>query len=133
MILFILQNGYHSDKYDYRNLQEWSIDLYRSHTGRRLAQYVPDGAEYRVINSTPVVGENVDSCLEPDLGYIRDWIAVLKPNVICACGQIAQKACADLGLETYVKAPHPAWRRLSKQNIAEIRDILKEGDCNNDK
>jgi hypothetical protein len=123
MVLFVLQNGYHSEKYQYRNLEEWSVDLHRSHTGRRLIQYIPQGVEYKVINSTPIVGTDVNSCLDPDLSYMQEWITRLCPDVICACGYVAQKACDELNVK-HIKAPHPAWRALSKLKISEIRNQI---------
>ena len=122
-VLYILQNGYHSEKYRYRNLQEWSVDLHRSHTGRRLMEMIPDGCYYFVINSTPEVGENVDSMLSPNLDYIISWINKIKPDVIVACGKVAQRACNKLLLD-FISAPHPAWRQLSRNKTEEIRSLI---------
>ena len=78
-VLYILQNGYRSEKYNYRNLQEWSEELMRSHSGKRLNEMIPEGCEYFVINSTPEVGENSESYLPPKPNYVMDWIDKVKP------------------------------------------------------
>jgi hypothetical protein len=122
-IMFILQNGYHSTKYKYRNLQEWSEDLQRSHTGKRLAQMIPEHCEYHVINSTPEIGNSAASCLKPQKEYVLDWIKTIKPEIICACGRTAQAVCNDLRLD-YISVPHPAWRRLSQFDTSTIKAIL---------
>lgn len=120
MILFILQNAYKSDKHQFKNEDEWSIELANSHTGRRLKEMIPNGADYKVINSSSIIGDCPDSQYEADLGYIKKFVDEIKPTIICACGKIAQKACTELGLN-FVPAPHPAWRRLSKQYSSNIR------------
>lgn len=125
MILFILQNAYQSDKHQFKNEEEWSRELANSHTGRRLKEMIPDGMEYRVINSTPMIGNNPDSCYTPDLAHIKKLVAEIKPDVICACGKNAQKGCEELGID-FIPAPHPAWRQLSKKCSSSIREQIGE-------
>ena len=131
-VLFILQNGYHSEKYQYRNLQEWSEDLGRSHSGKRLMEMIPTGCDYYVINSTPEVGLGSSSLLKPQPDYILDWIDKVKPDVICACGKVAQNVCKELGIN-YVSAPHPAWRQLSKADTSKIRNVIMSENKNSRK
>jgi hypothetical protein len=125
MILFILQNAYRSEKYKFKNNAEWFKDLARSHTGRRLMEMIPDGAEAYVINSTPLIGDDAKSCFKSDTGYMKLMIEQYNPMVICACGKIAQEGCEKLGV-THIKAPHPAWRRLSKEITSDIRRQIYE-------
>jgi len=125
MILFILQNAYHSDKYHFRNSEEWSEDLIRSHTGRRLKEMFPVGINVVVVNASPLIGESAKSCFNADLSYIQEKIDRYRPAIICACGRIAQNGCRKLNLD-FVSAPHPAWRALTKVQTKQIRNILKE-------
>jgi len=125
LILFILQNAYQSDKHQFKNDDEWSRELANSHTGRRLKEMIPDGAEYKVINSSGMIGDCPDSCYNADLIHIQKHIDKIKPIVICACGKIAQRGCKELGL-SFIAAPHPAWRQLSKQQSNYIKGQLRE-------
>ena len=120
MILYILQNAYKSEKHQFKNEDEWSKELENSHTGRRLKEMIPDRTEYKVINSSGMIGEHPDSCYVADLAYMQNLIEKIKPVIICACGKIAQKGCEELGLD-FISAPHPAWRRLSKKCSSDIR------------
>jgi hypothetical protein len=123
-ILFILQNAYRSEKYDFKNDEEWQRDLKRSHTGRRLLEMVPEQAEIIVINASPKIGDQVDACFEADINYIRNKIALHQPDCICACGKVAQAGLEKLSIP-FVPAPHPAYRALSKQTTNGIRNLLQ--------
>jgi len=123
MILFVLQNAYTSEKHQFSNYEEWGAELLNSHTGRRLKEMIPDGAEYTVINASGNIGDNPNSCYLADTDYIKSFVVKLKPDAICACGKIAQDGCRNLGYE-FVEAPHPAWRQLSKDESDRIRNIL---------
>ena len=71
MILFILQNAYQSEKYNFRNNDEWFSDLMRSHSGRRLKEMFPATCEIKVINASPQIGKSAKSFYEADLKYIQ--------------------------------------------------------------
>lgn len=123
-ILFFLQNAYYNDGFG-RDEQQWQKDLWRSLTGKRLKQMIPDGADIRLANASPVVGNVASACYPPDLQHMRKAIRKHRPDVICACGKIAQRGLDEIGVE-YVAAPHPAWRALTKEHIARIRQQLQE-------
>lgn len=125
MILFILQNAYQSDKHQFKNEEEWSRELANSHTGRRLKEMIPDGIEYKVINSSNMIGDCPDSSYDADLEYIKNFVGEIKPTIICACGKVAQTGCTKLGLN-FISAPHPAWRQLSKQCSNDIKNKIKD-------
>jgi hypothetical protein len=123
MILFILQNAYQSEKHQFKNDEEWSRELANSHTGRRLKEMIPEGKEYRVINSSPMIGDCADSCYVADTEHIEKLVNKINPTIICACGKVAQKGCMKLGL-FFISAPHPAWRQMSKQQSGSIKQTL---------
>ncbi len=126
MILFILQNAYQSEKHQFKNDEEWSRELANSHTGRRLKEMIPEGMEYKVINSSPIIGNCADSSYNADLTQIDKLGKQIVPDMICACGKTAQKGCEELGLD-FIPAPHPAWRQLSKKCSSNIRKQLIQG------
>ena len=128
MILFILQNAYKSDKHPFTNNEEWSRELLRSHTGRRLKEMIPDGVQYRVINASEEIGDNPDSIFKGNIDHVSLWIKQLKPDTVVACGRIAQQICCDMKLK-YMSVPHPAWRQLSKRETLEIKTYLSKKAC----
>jgi hypothetical protein len=125
-VLYILQNAYRSDKYNFRNREEWHEDLFCSHTGRRLSEMIPEGFDYYVVNSSPNIGSHADSKFPPSKEHIIEWYEKVKPDIVVACGKIAQQGCKDAGLE-HIKAPHPAWRALSKKITNDIKLRIKNG------
>ena len=124
IFLFILQNAYRSDKYNFRNEDEWFRDLNNSHTGRRLKEMLPDIGIIKVVNASPIIGNDATSCYMPDVNHIKTMIERYKPHVICACGAIAQQGCKQLGIE-FISLPHPAWRKLSKELTFNIKKRLE--------
>jgi hypothetical protein len=86
---------------------------------------IPAGAEFRVINASGFIGDNPDAVSKADTKHMRKLIKQIKPDIICACGKIAQEGCRELGLD-FIEAPHPAWRWLSKETTSNIRNILGE-------
>ena len=120
MILYILQNAYKSDKHQFTNKKEWGRELLRSHSGRRLQEMIPEGAEFKIINASNNVGTHSASSFKADLKHMAKLINKIKPDIICACGKIAQAGCKELGVK-FVSAPHPAWRQLSKKITSDIR------------
>jgi hypothetical protein len=123
MILFILQNAYTSVKHRFTNNIEWSRELSLSHTGRRLKEMIPNGMEFKVINASKNIGDNPNSSFKADIKHIKQSVTKIKPTIICAYGKIAQEGCIELDL-FFIKAPHPAWRQLSKKQTGEIRDRI---------
>jgi hypothetical protein len=117
-ILFILQNAYKSDKYNFRNEDEWFRDLKRSHTGRILKKVIPDNCKVMVINSSKFIGNNPNSYCIADTDYILEKLKLYKPDIICACGFVAHHGLEVLGIEHY-SMPHPAYRAFSNK-LAEI-------------
>jgi hypothetical protein len=122
-MLFVLQNAYKSEKYNFRNEEEWHRDLNRSHTGRRLQEMIPDNVDAYVINSSPIIGKNADSCFKADTDYLQEKIKQIKPDWVCACGKIAQDGLEKAGVKFFA-LPHPAWRALSKDHTEWVKTFL---------
>jgi hypothetical protein len=124
MILIILQNAWYENgktpKYE-----KWLVDLWHSHTGKRLIEMIPEGIPYFIINASPYCGVDASSYAAASPRHIKKWFKYSNPKVVLACGKIAQAGCRAASLD-FVPAPHPAYRRLSKDDTAEIRRQLKE-------
>ena len=126
MILIFLQNAYASKDIKPWKLKQrkiWEPRLWKSHTGKRLKEMLPDGAVFYVANANPIIGTRASDCFDADIIHMQLEICNVKPDVILACGKIAQEGLNRLG-QKYIAAPHPAWRLLSKAMTAEIRSKL---------
>ena len=120
MLLVVLQNTYEL----LTNTPEWETALWASHTGKRLREMLPDGMEFTVTNASKVIGSGVCSECPADTAHLTTIIEQVGPTRILACGKVAQAGLTELGVE-FVAAPHPAWRLLSKDRTAAIRDGLR--------
>jgi len=125
IILYILQNAYKSQRYQFKNDEEWHRELLASYSGKRLSEMIPENVDFRVVNASPEIGDSADSVFSPDKKHLKNMIKKHSPDIVCACGKIAQKGCYDLGIE-FVPLPHPAWRQLSKDITNRIQENLSE-------
>lgn len=128
-LLVVLQCAYATTPRHRRQLRDnrfWERALWRSHTGRRLAEMLPEAGVLEVINASPEIGARSDAAFPPDPAHIREHAERFRPDVILACGAVAQRGVRDAGLE-YVTAPHPAWRALSKERAQQVREQVARG------
>lgn len=123
-VLYVLQNAYRTEKYNFKNREEWHGDLLKSHTGKRLSEMIPENCEYFVINASKNIGTHADSKFPPDIEYITNWWNEIQPEIVVACGKVAQEGCDKANIE-HIKAPHPAWRALSKEITENIRKMVE--------
>lgn len=125
MILVLLQNAYYPGGCKRpMNRRLWLWLLWRSHTGKRLKEMLPEGLEYYVDEANPKIGEHADACFPADLTHLSRLLDTVHPTLILACGRIAQEGCRKLDVP-FMSVPHPAWRFLSKETTAEIRRKLE--------
>jgi hypothetical protein len=122
-----LQNAYYPDGIEPDRIKDrrtWLRLLWRSHTGKRLKEMLPDEIETFITEASPMIGTKPSDAFEADLGFMRSEIQEhSNAKIILACGKIAQAGLDKLGV-TYISAPHPAWRLLSKRMTAEIKEKL---------
>ena len=126
MILFILQNAYMNERYEFSTYTERLQCMHNSHTGRRIREMFPNtDEEIFVMNSSPSIGDSPDSCFKADLTHIKNQIDYKRPRVIVACGKIAQEGCEKLGVK-YIATNHPAYRALSKKETSRVAELLRK-------
>jgi hypothetical protein len=128
MILIFLQNAYIPngiDPYRITNRRVWERLLWRSVTGRRLKEMIPDGAEVYITESTTQVGTHPNDKFPPEPVFMLKEIVSHKPSVVLACGKVAQSGLDQIPYP-YIAAPHPASRTLSKADTKAIRERLAE-------
>jgi len=102
----------------------WLRALWMSHTGRVLKTMIPNYCVTRIINSSNYIGEVSKACFPPNITYIQEKIKEINPDVILACGKVAQKGLREIGVP-FIEAPHPAWRSLTKEQRQRVRDELE--------
>ncbi len=120
-LLIILQNAY--------GVEEGYVPSYEhmgfanSQTGKRLKEIIPEDTEYVIVNSSPIIGDNPDSCFAADPKYLINAINHFEPKLIVCCGKIAQKGITNLSfiLTPILFMPHPAYRALSKETTSDIK------------
>ena len=125
-LLVILQNAYGVTEKRRKQLTTerlWLHGLWNSQTGKRLKEMLPSDLNIKIINASPKIGCYADALFPPDKKYLRHNINEFQPDVILACGRIAQQGMNVLDMP-YMAAPHPAWRLLSKIKTEEIKLTL---------
>lgn len=121
-ILVVLQNAWYRDG-KHRAYEKWLSDLWNSHTGRRLMEMIPEQCAIYPVNSTGTVTDNTQEVPKGDPLYVRAAYRYFKPDIVLACGKLAQETC-DLARIEHIVAPHPAWRGLTKNDTSRIRHNL---------
>lgn len=113
-----LENGW--------NPQVWRKELWSSRTGIRLQEALPTEIfAVAVCNASPALANSPDGIFPADLAHLRRVLKRTKPDLILACGKVAQEAVAEVSPAVPVVAMfHPAYRLLSNKKTAEIRSQL---------
>lgn len=93
-LLVVLQCAYGTTSKLRRQLGKerlWLRALWTSHTGRVLKTMIPDCCIIHIINSSNHIGKVSKACFPPDINYIREEVKEINPDVILACGKVAQQ------------------------------------------
>ena len=128
ILLVVLQNAYAKTAKRERQLKKYDLylkALWASHTGRRLLEMLPDGWDVHIINASPKIGRKPSSVFRPDVMHVKRMFEQTQPDVVLGCGRTAHSALNSLGI-SYIAAPHPAWRLLSKGITANIKRAIME-------
>jgi len=115
-----------------RSKKLWEKALWKSLSGKKLKQMIPDNMEVVVTNASPRIG-NVSSShfpMEPE--YVLAELDENLPDVVLLCGKEAEKAfdlifdwAEEKGRKiSVVLAPHPAWRALSSVKMSATKAAL---------
>ena len=130
-LLVILQNAYSHDGEPMRR-RKWLLGLWRSYSGKRLREMLPqelwmdslhswpEDRDYYICNATEQWANDAIVALKSDPEWLARIVAWLRPDYVLACGRVAQRGLDRLGI-SYIEAPHPAWRALTKERTAAVR------------
>ena len=132
-VLFVLQNAWRrgakdGEREDQHSDRVWKRLLWRSQTGKRLREMIPDGIEYEVVNASLSVGSRSRATFAADCMLMHSRMKRIKPALVVLCGKVAQElvpVVKDYGTP-FVAVPHPAWPRLPKTATANVREIIKD-------
>ncbi len=123
-ILVVLQNAWRETGAPFTHKQ-WLNALWESHTGRRLKNMLPTIPHYLyVTNASTNIGITSSAAFPADTQHIQKEIATIQPDIIIACGKIAQQGVKQI-TENYIATPHPAWRAFSKQHEEVVRSMVE--------
>jgi len=125
-LLVVLQCAYATTQRRRKQLENeriWLKALWSSHTGKMLKTMIPEHCLVYIINASNHIGHVSQACFPPDVSHLKEKIEEIKPDVILACGRIAQKGMRAVGIP-FIKAPHPAWRRLTKKQRQQVKDLI---------
>lgn len=129
--LFVLQNAWRKgakpEEREDGHERFWWWALWRSQSGKRLREMIPDNIDYDVVNASALVGNHSQSVYPVDKALMAMRLGRIRPDVVVLCGKVAA-GLAPL-VEDYqrpcVIAPHPAWRLLSKEHTARIKGEIE--------
>lgn len=130
-VLFVLQNAWRHGavpgETDDRLRRAWSRLLWRSQTGKRLQEMIPEGIEYGVVNASPFVGSTSGSIFAADKVLMTLRLVRYRPHLVVLCGKVAEQLAPLLDEfgQGYLVTPHPAWRMLSKEQTASIKQDIE--------
>lgn len=130
-VLFVLQNAWRkSAKPGEREVGResvWDRLLWRSMTGRRLKEMIPDDTTFEVVNASVLVGNHSAAVYPVDKVLMAMRLGRIKPTVVVLCGKVAAGLAplVEEAQTTLVIAPHPAWRLLSKAHTARIKEEIE--------
>ena len=121
------------DNSDEASNRAWQSALWRSQTGKRLKEMLPEGCVAYVTNVSPLIAPAAKVYYPMDREHVISEVFSHKPDVVLLLGTEAKTAAAMLATQKdnngewllaharIVAGPHPAWRVLSKERTAEIR------------
>ncbi len=126
-VLFVLQNAWRKSakpgERDVGRESVWDRLLWRSQTGRRLSEMIPDDITFTVVNASALVGNHSSAVYPADQALMAMRLGRIKPAVVVLCGKVAAGLAplVEDAQTTVIIAPHPAWRALSKEHTARIK------------
>ena len=128
LVLFVFQNawrrGAKPEEQTLRHERAWMRLLWRSQTGKRLLEMIPDGINFDVVNASPFVGRQSFASFTADALLMHARMQRLRPVLVVLCGKVAHGLAhvVEQHERPYLRVPHPASRRLSKAETARIRE-----------
>lgn len=124
-LLVLLQNAWARRPMEHWDHDWWLDALRNCRTGGRLCRVVGEdwvGIEFD--NTTPKVGVGSNSKLPPDDAHVLALLDRVRPNVVLACGDQAEKTAQRLWGGNLLCIPHPAMRVLTNALLDKARETL---------
>jgi hypothetical protein len=127
-ILVVLQNPYTKGSLSKGwNPSRWRFEFESSRSGRRLQDAFPIGLGHCRIhytNANPKLGDNPESKMPADLKHLKRSARRTAPDMIIACGKIAEEAVRTIWDGSLIAIPHPAYRLLTNRLLDECKQFI---------
>jgi len=130
-LLVVLQNAY--DKGRLRagerfNPASWRAEFTQSSTGRRLRIVLNshDDLDIRYCNAAPGIGKGSRSKLKACPKHVGKAVRRANPNLVLACGELAEKTVRDLWEGDLIVMPHPAYMFLTQDLLLQARRAIRD-------
>lgn len=109
--------------------RSWLRALHASRSGQRLAILTgaATGLEFWFDNTTPIVGAEPSSIVEPDAEHIAEVVRSQNPGQVIAMGKQAAAAVAPFVSVPMLIVPHPAYRCLTNALYERAGEMLVDG------
>lgn len=113
-----LRNGY--------NPQVWKREFEKSRAGRRLQVALPVDRKWSIhfSNACPVLASGPDGVYAPDARHVRRTLKRVSPNLVLACGKLAEEALITLWEGPLLCVPHPSSRVLTNDLYEVVHKII---------
>lgn len=105
--------------------RSWLRALARSRSGQRLKILSDQWELYH--NVTPICGAKPSSKLDPDQLHVQSLLERCKPEVVVACGAVAELALRIYWKGPLLCVPHPASRVLTNELYQHAHRMLDAG------
>jgi hypothetical protein len=107
----------------------WRREFLSSRSGVRLRSVLPEQGhaqqwDVHYANACPTLAKDADGAFEPCLPHLRRALKRVQPDVVMACGALAEQACAAAWDGPLVCVPHPAYRLVTTALYEAAREIV---------
>ena len=135
-VLFVLQNAWRrgavpGELESDHEPRAWERGLWRSQTGKRLREMIPDdlmiSMQFEVVNASLRVGSHSTAVFAADSLLMHARMQRIQPDFVVLLGKVAEKLAPVVASynRPCIIGPQPAWRLLSKVRTAELKEEIE--------
>lgn len=128
-LLVVLQNAYDKGRLQAGarfNPATWRAEFLRSATGSRLRVVLTnhEDMDIRFCNAAPGIGEGSSSRLKGCPSHVTKAVERARPDLILACGEVAETTVRTVWSGDMIVMPHPAYRFMTRELLIKVRREL---------
>lgn len=109
--------------------KKWLAALHASRSGQRIRTLISacEGLNIWFDNTTPIVGDNPDSVIAPDLEHVKRVLDKQRPDAVVAFGAQAARVLRPVAKVPLLIVPHPAYRVVTNELYRQAGIFLSSG------